>query len=349
MGEALTEEAALAKLRAFREQPKEEVKNEEVQTNAEGQGQETEILTPDESQKPAEETAQDVSEPAQGTEQSDVETVELDVEQLSSILGIEPDYLEVDDSGKINFKTNIDGQQGKTTLKDAIKNYQTDTYLTKKGQEIQKLEEQRKQELSEFVSKTQSFAQQAATILENLKQAYVQPMSEAELKELRENDPAEYAARKEELRERESRFANMAAQSLRQIEEAQKAQSEEMQRQYNAYLAEQETILKRNVPEIEKEWPNVIKYAESVGYPAQSLQQAASAPFFTIMYKAMMYDKGTTAVKQKLQKPIPKTIKASPRVDKGQIKMEELAKLKAELKKTGSPEAAMALLKAQRK
>lgn len=347
----LTEEDAIAKLRALRNPPKEESQNEEVQDaheNAQGQEQETEVLEPaGETQQPAE-TAESVTEPTKEA-QGDTETVELDVEQLSQLLGLEPDYLDVEDDGKIRIKTKVDGEEGKTTLQDLLKSYQVDAHLTKKGQEIQKLEEQRKRELSEFVSKTQSFAQQSASILESLKEAYVQPLSEADLKALRESDPAEYAARKEEQRDREIRFANMANTALRQIEEAQKSQSEEMQRQYQAYLHEQGRMLEKNIPNIKTEAKNIASYAENLGFSQQEISSIADARIFTALYKAMMYDKGTTGAKQKLQKPKPKLIKPSARTSKGQVQMEELAKKVAILKKSGKEEDMLALLKATRK
>jgi hypothetical protein len=344
----LTEEAALAKFKAAREQPTEEVKNEEVQAS-EGQGQEQEALleTTEVTQEPAEKSADNVSEPAQEA-RGDAETVELDVEQLSDILGIEPDFLDVDDSGKISLKTKVDGEEGKTTLKDLLKSHQIDAHLTKKGQEIQKLEEQRKRELSEFVSKTQSFAQQSAQVLEVLKETFIQPLSEADLKALRESDPAEYAARKEEQRDRELKFSQIAGKALQEIEQAQKAQAEEMQRQYSAYLQEQSQMLQKNIPNIKDEAKNISAYAQNLGFSESEINQIADARIFTALYKAMQFDKGSTAAKTKLVKPMPKVIKPGARVNRNQLALEDLAKKKATLKKSGNPDDLLALLRATR-
>lgn len=349
---ALSEEAALDKLRALRE-----VKDETQETQA----TETEVLEATEeptNEHSKEEHTGEVPEvvaqaaevsDATSSNQDDAEQIELDVEQLSSILGIEADFLDVDDSGKFHIKTNVDGQQGKTTLKDLVKSYQIDKHLTQKGQEIQKLEEQRKRELSEFVNKTQSFAQQASQVMEVLKETYLQPLSAQEMAELRVSDPAEWAAKMQEQKEREAKFSGVANRALQQIEEAQKVQGEEMQRQYQAYLHEQSQILEKNIPNVREKGKEIVSYAQTQGFSENEINQIADARVMTLIYKAMMFDKGSAGVKSKLSKPLPKVIKPSARVGKHQVALEELNTKRNALRKTGSDQDALALLKSMRK
>jgi len=280
---------------------------------------------------------------------SDAEEVELDADQLARLLGLESNNLIVDNNGKVKIKTKVNGQDSESTLQDLVRAYQTDAYLSNKGREVAKLEEQRKQELAEFMNRAETHAQQQAALLNVLKETYLQRTSEAELKILRESDPAEYAARKEEIRDKEIKLSNIASEATRNYEEAHRRYNEEQEKHKQTFLVEQYHVLEKSIPNFKTSLEPIKSHAMELGFSEKELNHVYDSRIVQALYESMQYRKGLSGAKTKLSKTLPKVLKPGARRDNSQISLDKIATQRAVLKKSGSIDDALALLKSMRK
>lgn len=283
------------------------------------------------------------SEQVSGTEEA--ETIELEADQLAEILGLKTDQIIVDDDG-IRFRGTVNGEPIDANPSDMVNAYQMEAYLTNRSKEIAKIEQEHKERLSKMAEQSNQFAQQSATILENLKDRFVNPYSKEELKALREDDPAEYAARMQETKAREEEFNQLAQQSLNTYQGMQQTQSEEIQQQYQKYLSEENEKTLKVIPNWKSVEKDVFSYAVDSGFSEQELGQIADSRLLVAFYKAMLLDKGQKGAKQKKVKARPKVMKPGNRPSKGQVSIEAAEKAKARLMETGSVADAVAALRA---
>ena len=358
MSEALSMNEATAKLRALATEQVESVSEETTETTeaAVEAPEETLEAVSEEQEEPIEpvETAQADSEEVEDSAQTDVEeqagaeAIELEADQFAEILNLKPDNLVVDDDG-VKFRAKVDNEVVDVSLEQLLNAYQGDAKLTNRSKEIAKLEQAQQEHLSRLAEQSNQFAQQSTAVLEALKDKYVNPYSQEDLKTLREDDPAEYAARKAEIKERESEFANLVNNALGTVQQAQTTQNEEMQRQYGEYLkAEGEKTLKA-IPEWKTVEKDVFQHALNDGFTEQELGQIADSRLLKWAYQSMMYEKGITGAKQKKVRTVPKVVKAGNRPDKGQVSLEAQQKARARLKNSGSMDDAAAILRSRRK
>jgi len=281
-------------------------------------------------------------------DEADAETVELEAEQLASLLALDEDRISFEDG--VKFKAKVDGQVEDVTLEQLINAYQWDRTLTNRGKEISKLKEEQESYLQRLSDQTNQFAKQSAAVLEALKDRYTQPYSQEELKQLREDDPAEYAARKQEMKDRETEFSKLVSEAIGTVQTSQQTQSEEYQRQYRDYLAKEQEKTLKAIPDWGKSEKQVFEYAVSdLDFTAQELSMMADSRLLRAFHKAMLYDKGVKNAQTKQVRKIPKVVKGGARKGKDVDSLEMQQKLQQRFSQSGSVDDAVALLRAKRR
>lgn len=278
----------------------------------------------------------------------ETETVELEADQFAELLGLDTERLLIDDKG-VKFKAKVGEDAVDVTLEQLINAYQGDANLTNRSKEVAKLEKQKQSELQEFITQKQQFAEVAAGLLETLKNEYIPQYSKEQLKQLREDDPSEYAAVIADVRERESKFNQLVNHAIGAVNKGQETQTVETQKQYQQYLNYQREQLTKSVPQWDEVKGDVKNYLNSSGFEDNDINSIVDARLLSMAYKAMMFDKGTEGAKKKLAKKIPKLIKPGTKPGKNEMSIEMAKKHHDQLKKTGNPTDAVALLRAMRK
>ena len=182
-----------------------------------------------------------------------------------------------------------------------------------------------------------------------LKDTFVNPYSESDLKQLREDDPAEYAARKQEIAEREKALTNLLNEAIKTTQESQVMQSEEYQRQYAEYFHREQQRTLEMIPNWKTVENDVAKYASDVlGFTAQEIGQIADSRLLKAFYNSMLFEKGQEGAKTKLVRKVPKVMKGGNRPSKNQTAIEQQLKAQKRLKETGDWRDAVAALKSRR-
>jgi len=338
-------ESAVSRLREMNKEQPVEQEASGTEQEAETDIQESEITDDDNAVEVADSEESETPETAEG-DQEDTESIDLDAEQLTQVFGIEEGKVSVDDEGKLKFKTNIDGEESEATLDQLLERYQKDAAITKRGMEIGEIKKSREKALNDFVQATNQHAQQFASILDTLKNVFIQPMDQGQLNELKEEDPGRYAQIKADQSDRERAYDYLVRTALEEVQNAQKTQEEEFQNQLKEFRSEQEKISKDRIPNFDKTFPQIQEYLKSNEFSEDDLKQISDSRLWNLAYKAMLHDKGIQGAKQKLVKKVPKLIKSGKKAVNQNIEQDQ--KLRKQLKESGKMQDAVALLRARR-
>jgi hypothetical protein len=328
---------------------------------------EADEATPEVSQEPAEEpveeVAEEVAEEQESIEAEAAETEEVESEEesedseepwkpeslseLAEGLEVEQDALKA-----IRIPTKIDGVEGEATLADLIKSYQIDKSLTHKSEalsnERKAFEAESRAKLETLNAKVLEIEAAAEVMTSRIERQY----ESIDWQQLREDDPAEYVAKRQDILEQMSENtiqldkAKAAKQAL--IEQ----QNAEMQQAMQQRLLDEHNKLMDKIPE----WrdPEVMKAGlESMvdplsfyGFTKEDVLATGDHRAILMARDAVEYRKmkdRAEPVKKKV-KSKPKFVKPGSRASEQQVADQKSKELRARLRKTGNINDAAALL-----
>lgn len=346
---------AIDKLKSLSQQPEQPEQTEEAvddtpdeSVEAVEETEQPEDVEPQPIEAAESETEESVEEQPEAGAETEAETYDLGADDLANLLGLKENQINVTDEGKIQFRAKV-GDEFQDVNPEALVNaYQGDANLTNRSKALADAEKQVQAKLSELDQKNNEFTQQAAAILQKVKERYLSPLSSEELKELRQDDPAEYAARIQEQREREAEYNSIVQEAVGAVQTSQNTLTEETKAQYQSFLQQEAQKLRDAVPTWDKIESDVVSYAKDIGWSDEEIGMMADHRLLVLLHKARLYDKGKQTVEKKLKKPIPKISKPGRRQTQTDISLEKQGKLRKELHDSGSMDAAAALLRSQR-
>lgn len=301
----------------------EEAETEEVTAQAETEGEQPEVK--------AESTE---------TEQPEADAVELpdSFDGLAEAIGVDTDKLK-----GLKVRVKIDGQESSVPLAEVLKSYQLEGHVNRKSME---LAEQRKAFEAEATAKQtelQTRLQQADSLLSNVEQGLLAQFNAINWDDLRQNDPAEFAAKRQEFAEQYQRVQAAKQQVLIEAQRMQTEHKQKMQNQLQETLKSEHTALLNKLPE----WKDETKakaekdairgYLESAGFANEELSNISDHRAILIARKAMLYDQ-MQGKKPELTKKVinlPKVQKPGATKTNAEMKAEKQAELRARLRKSG--------------
>lgn len=283
--------------------PEPEESTQELAQDAVEQEQEQEVQQ--------EETSEETKSAASDEGVEEVEITSLS--QLADHLETDPDWLK---SLKVTEKVN--GQEVEVALSDALATHRKvtagDEYLAdakQKALATMEIANQEKQTVA-------STAVALNALLQEAEQQIDGDMSEENWARLRREDPAEYSARKEEIRERRARIDDMRQRAAAAYADTatQLSQQAKVQRAQN--LPQEREIFLEMVPEwgnqevAQKESQEITEYLQSKGHTPEEIEVAAyNGKLLAYVRNSMLYERGKGKVetgKKKVVK-IPKVMK----------------------------------------
>ena len=230
------------------------------------------------------------------------------------------------------------GEEREVTLDELIKSYQLGTDYTKKSQAVaeeRKAVEAERQAVQEAKQMRDTYAQRLEMIEQML-----QPQQEENLEYLKETDPIGYSVKVAEMIQRDKQLAAVQAERSR----IQQQQEQDRQAQMQSVVAEEMQKLSSFIPEFsdptkgEAIRNDIRAFGKQIGFSDNELAAVYDSRAVLTLYKAMQYDK-LVASKPAITKKVneaPKAIKSG--VSKPRdSSAEELKKLKARVKSSGSP------------
>lgn len=245
-----------------------------------------------------------------------------------------------EDSDKKLYSVTANGQEHKVTLEELKKGWSLETDYRQKTAAL--AEERRKVE--NLVDAEQKKYQTALfDILSYVKVIDELALSQEEMDNLFQTDPAEYARLTRMKSKREEAIKRLQSEAQKTNEES-KAKSEKQIQDFRRQ--EQKLLVERNpefrdVKHLQKTGLEVGDYLHKNGYTAEEVQTLEDHRAFTIALKAMRYDK---LMANKEQKKTPAKVKVRPTSKDGapatdKREQNTLKSAMRDLKKTGSREA----------
>lgn len=285
-------------------------------------------------EEPSDDDSDDEDEGKEGGD-ADEESEESDEDDDDTLSdeGEDDDSDLLDKVGQKLIPIKIDGKEEKVTIAEAAQGYMRTKAFTQKTMEVAEKRKEADQKIhvyGELITRLQSHLD---TVLK--------PEKEPDWDELRRDDPAEYAAKRQDWKDLKEQRDAVEAEQVR----LKAARTKEETDAYGKYLDEQEVKLldalpqwKKN-PELAKKEAKVIRnYMLKNGFSEDELKSFADHRAVLLVRKAALYDKRPERMKLKLKESPkvgtlrPKGMKTTP---KGAQKV-QLRNAEKRLKRSGS-------------
>ena len=260
---------------------------------------------------------------AEKSDGSEGEEAEIDVSNddltWGKVLGVNEEQLSFDDDGNLaGFVSKVNGEAEILTAEQLLAGYQTNKAVTTKGQiqaeEYKKFEVERNESKQEYAAKLES----VENLSKHFEQQLIAEFDSINWDELRNDDPAEWAAKRQE-------YAAKAGE-LQQIQEAIKADKEaEFEENQKELIDQQQTYLKQQFDKMienNPEWADE-KVRESArsefktfvrdqyGFSDDEFESVFDARLIELIKDALKYHKASAVAERKRQKPVPQFQKSA--------------------------------------
>ena len=287
-----------------------------------------------------EETTQDAEEVQEEGEgetpepTSDEDGIEL--ETLAQVLGLDASKLDVDDDGTLFFKNKIDGIEGKAKLNDLIVSYQKQGHLDKTIKETTELKKSLEAKQADYDSKVSQKLDELDTLGQALIQEFNRDYQSVNWQELRQYEPAEFAAKYTEFQQRQ----NQLTQVINTIQQNRQG----LQEQNKVKMQEQAQEAAKQLREMIPEWSDattrdkdvsaIETYFYSLGFSQKDYEAIADPRAIVVLRDAARY--------QEMKKGAPaltKVVRKAPKIAKPgtsqSVKETGVSNLQAKIKKSG--------------
>jgi hypothetical protein len=288
------------------EQEAEETATPEVPESEEAVKEETAEVEPKEEQEQGESP--------EGEEKKEAEETWFPetLDQLAESLEIDQDALKA-----IKVKTKVDGVESDVPLGEVIKNYQINKSLTERSENLAHQRKEFEQAIASFVADRDNQVNQWSQWQQLLEQRLREQVGVVDWKQLREDDPAEYAAKRQEFMERISEIESMKAG----IEQQRQVQQQQQMQLFQEAVSHNLRRLPELIPEysnadlMKNEVKEIKEYLLNSGFTEGDLNTMYDARQVAVARKAWLYDKMKKTVEPKklLLKDKPKFVKPTAR------------------------------------
>lgn len=238
-------------------------------------------------------------------EESDQPTVELST--IAQLMGLTEDDLDVDEDGTVVFKSKIDGQESKAKASDIKTSYQLKGHLDNELRTVKQQKEALKAQETQFNQEKSQKIQQFEDINRVAYNKLQNEYQNIDWNTLREEDPAEFAAKQSEFQQRNNEIQTALAQVS----------------QYRQYEQQQQEAAERaRLPEVIPEWSdNAVaekERSELTSYIAENNinpKIALYADGIAVLRKAKLYDDLARSKPE-----VNKLVKKAPKISKPGVK-----------------------------
>lgn len=312
--------------------------------------------TPAEDDTPPEaEAVEETTEPEGETEPEDTDTEKAEEEPVSSLAELieaqewDPEWV---DSLKVPVK--VDGTPAEATIADLVKSYQMGEAADKRLEDAKTKARALTEEAGQLKQAVETQLSVAGKLIASLESGLDDEASD--IAKLREDDPAEYSARKEDLRDRRQALEKLKRDAVADFEKAREGEQTQQTERQNEFLQQQHTMLLERLPEwrdadkAKAEKSELVSYLLNQGFEQQDVMQAADHRLILLARKAMLFDRSqtkTNVAKKKVAK-VPKVMKPGAPKPQEQVNREQVDQARQRLRKSGTMDDAMALLRAKR-
>jgi len=301
----------------------EEEKDESTEDSNE---EETQLEASNEEEESNDEATEEESE-------ADLEAIaEGDEQTWESVLGVDEGKLHYDDEGNIaGVNVKVDGESSTIDMNDLIAGYQTNKSVTQRSQAFA---EERKTFDSEKEQVEQVYRSKLDTVdmlTRHLEKRLIGDFETINWEQLRNEDPAEYAALRQDYATKASELQNIKT-AIQTDSDSQKGEvNTQNQVKQKEYVDGQRAKMIENNPTWQDEAVftadmNAHKtfLGETYGFTDQEFDTVFDSRIIELMKDAKKYHDGSKVAAQKIKKPVPKFQKSRGKQKKSASKLDKL-------------------------
>ena len=319
--------------------------------------EEVEIEEPEETEE-SENDSEETEEPDEAPE----ETEESDLAESDEVASYRADMTESLKEGRehydhIKVPIKVNGVEGEATLTELVRDFQKTENL---GQKTKLLASERAALDEEISSQRAQYGEalsNAASLVNQLEQQLIQSTEDIDWKDLRENDPAEFSAKKQEILERQQQFQNAKGKIAQEHQEKLAEHFENViSRESSALIEDFPEWADEKVGSTEK--MKVREYLINEGFTSLEVDGSVDKDgniisagivdhrAIKLAYKAMMHDAGGKKVEltKKRVRKLPKVARPGKPSSKAEKNAVRTKKLKGRLNKSGRVDDAATLI-----
>ena len=234
------------------------------------------------------------------------------LDELASAMEVDPDDLK-----SIRVKTKVDGVEGEATLAEVIKNYQINKSLTERSEQFAHERKQFEESTKAAVEQYQAKIQEAETMTQLIENRLRDEVQSIDWEQLRAENPAEYAVRRQDYMERIGEIEGMKQAVMQERQEQMQKQQEEYQTQHQQFLKRNQEMLMDALPEWrdtetrQKDMQELKTYLQSQNISEQEINAIVDYRMVVLAKKAKAFDEMQTNAKpaQARAKSVPKFTK----------------------------------------
>jgi hypothetical protein len=282
----------------------------EEPTGEEESDDSTETTDEDETEGEKDETEVDEKE-------EEAEALELEEDQIAELMGLSEGTVQVSEDGEMKIKAKVDGKEEFIPVKDLVTSYQLEKHLRNKSS----ADAEGRREFEAFktteTQKLQHTMTDATALVQQLEQDFMATVKTANMDALRQQNPAEWAAKNQEFQHRAGRIQQAKGLIRQNIDSQQQAQTEMTATKKADYISTQTDLLLEKVPAwmdekiATKEIGDMQKAVSDIyGFTAEEISQINDHRVI-LMLRDIVNSKAATdaaPIKKRLKK-IPKIVK----------------------------------------
>lgn len=293
-----------------------------------------------------EEITQDPAEALPAEENPDVEATPAPTYE-----DVDPEWL-----NSLAVPVKINGVESKATLSDLTKSYQIQQAAEQRLEEAKAKAKAETQKIAEKHEQLKTHFTVVAGLVEQGEKLITRDFAGVNWEQLRQQDPAEFAAKKAEYNERLNDLARLKQGAIHSYQSTQAQLEQETAAQRAEYLQQEQELLLKNLPEWKEpekaaaEKTAIAGYLVNAGFSKEDVAAAYDHRMILLARKAMLYDQGQNkaeVVKKKIT-TIPKVLKPGAPKSQDQLRNVKLKDAEARAARTGSLQDAMEVLRLKR-
>jgi len=280
---------------------------------------------PEDTDGEAEESTEEVDE----VETSDEETEEVDYsEALSEAFGVDQEQILVEEDGSLSIKLKVDGEVSTQPLKELIRGVQSEKSITKRSMALAEDQKSFERYAKEQQTLYKESLEQGAALTEMLEQELMSDYQALNWEELRQYDPAEYAAKRSDFGARYQKLTRVKDElKVKGQEDADTQTRDRTVKQQEHLRGEYQKVVGNNPtwtdPKLYEAGMNDLKSfgSEVYGFSPQEFNNVSDSRLIELLKDAKAYRDGSKVTKKKVLK-VPKLQKS-----KGVRKSRKVSKL----------------------
>lgn len=222
--------------------------------------------------------------------------------------------LEGEDAQQLKVRVRIDHDEREVPLSELLSGYQQSSVAEKRLAEAKAKKESVDQELQSKVQEYDEQLQGLAALVKTAEDDLDAETKSVDWKQLREDSPEEYAAKKLEIQERREKIESLKKQARESYQKQVERQQEEAKRLHEEHLQKEQQALLEKLPDwkdpekAKSDQTRLAKYLREEGFSEQDIASASDHRLIVMARKAMLYDEGRKSAARKKVPPKPKKV-----------------------------------------